>query len=615
MGFFLKWLFTLGIWSAVIIGIITAYFAYDLPKTNNAHEVSRRPLVTFIARDGSKISEIGNLEGKTVQVKNLPKYISHAVIATEDRRFYSHHGIDIIGVIRALVLNIKAGKIIQGGSTISQQAAKNLFLTPERTFKRKYQELLLAFWLEQKFTKNQILSIYLNRVYLGSGVYGVDAASRKYFGVPAQKLSVFQAAIIAGLLKAPSRLNPNTNMKAAISRGKIVISNMLAAGYLSKKQAIKALNEKNDYQQQHDSKKVGHYFVDWVSEQLKGFIGPLSGDVIVKTTLDLNLQRRIEKFVNNYLMKNAKRYNASQCAIIVMSPKGEILAMVGGRSYKESQFNRSTQARRQPGSAFKPIVYLTAIEFGLMPEARVFDSPISIKGWSPKNYNRKFSGEMSLKESLARSINTIAVKISEQVGRDEVIKTARRLGIMAPLTPSPSLALGAFGVSLLEMTSAYAVLANGGRGILPFGIVKINYSSGANPYRRRGDGVGQIIEPRHVSLLNSMMSEVIQSGTGRKASLGRPAYGKTGTSQGFRDAWFIGYTPEVVAGVWIGNDNESPMKNVTGGGLPAVMWKKIMTEALQRRTIKNKPIIARPKQVFKQKSFFNNFISNIISPN
>jgi penicillin-binding protein 1A len=404
-------------------------------------------------------------------------------------------------------------------------------------------------------------------------------------------------------------------MKAAISRGKIVISNMLAAGYLSKKQAIKALNEKNDYQQQHDSKKVGHYFVDWVSEQLKGFIGPLSGDVIVKTTLDLNLQRRIEKFVNNYLMKNAKRYNASQCAIIVMSPKGEILAMVGGRSYKESQFNRSTQARRQPGSAFKPIVYLTAIESGLMPEARVLDSPISIKGWAPKNYNRKFSGEVSLKESLARSINTIAVKISEQVGRDEVIKTARRLGITAPLTPSPSLALGAFGVSLIEMTSAYAVLANGGSGILPFGIVKINYSSGAKPYHRHGDGVGQIIEPRHVSLLNSMMSEVIQSGTGRKASIGRPAYGKTGTSQGFRDAWFIGYTPNVVAGVWIGNDNEAPMRNVTGGGVPAVIWKKIMTEALQIRTIKNKPIIARHNQALKQKSFFDNLISNIISPN
>ena len=244
MGFFLKWTLTLGIWSVLIIGIITAYFAYDLPKTNNAHEVLRRPLVTLLARDGAKISEIGNLQGRTVYAESLPKHISHAVIATEDRRFYSHHGIDIIGIIRAFVSNIKAGTIVQGGSTISQQAAKNLFLTPDRTFKRKFQELLLAFWLEQKFTKNQILSIYLNRVYLGSGVYGVDAASRKYFGVPAEKLSVFQAAIIAGLLKAPSKLNPNTNIKAAIARGKVVISNMLAAGNLSKIQVIKALNER-----------------------------------------------------------------------------------------------------------------------------------------------------------------------------------------------------------------------------------------------------------------------------------------------------------------------------------------------------------------------------------
>ena len=468
MRFFLKWVFTLGIWGVIIIVFTTGYFAYDLPSTDKALEISRRPLVTLLARDGSKISEFGNLRGNTVQINTLPRHLPHAVIATEDRRFYNHFGIDFIGVIRAFISNVKAGRIVQGGSTISQQAAKNLFLTPARTFKRKYQELLLAFWLEQKFTKDQILSIYLNRVYLGSGVYGVDAASKKYFGVSAQEISVFQSAIIAGLLKAPSKLNPNTDMKAAILRGKVVISNMVSAGYLSKEQARKALKEKRIYRKKSSSKGVALYFRDWISEQLRGFIGPLNHDVIVKTTLDINLQARIERFIDNYLRKYGKHYNVSQCAIIVMSPKGEILAMVGGRNYQDSQFNRSTQARRQPGSAFKPVVYLTAIESGLMPDSRVVDSPILINGWSPKNYDRRFSGAMSLKESLVRSVNTIAVKISERVGREKVIKTARRLGIIAPLTTSPSLALGTFGVSLIELTGAYSVLANGGKGIWPY---------------------------------------------------------------------------------------------------------------------------------------------------
>ena len=614
MGLFLKWLLTLGIWGVVIIGIITAYFAYDLPNTDKALEVSRRPLVTFVARDGSKIYETGNLKGAPVKINDLPKYVSQAVIATEDRRFYSHHGIDIIGVIRAFARNIEAGKIVQGGSTISQQVAKNLFLTPDRTFKRKYQELLLAFWLEQKFTKDQILSIYLNRVYLGSGTYGIDSASRKYFGIPARKLSVFQAAIIAGLLKAPSRLNPNTNLKAAILRGKVVISNMVVAGYLTKTQAKKALSGKIYQGRRSYSKGVGRYFIDWIYEQLKGFIGPQRKDIIVKTTLDLSLQGRIENFVDNYLKKNSKKYNVRQCAIIVMSPYGEILAMVGGRNYQKSQFNRSTQARRQPGSAFKPIVYLTAIESGLTPDSKFVDSPVLIKGWAPQNYDRKFYGEMSLKEALARSINTIAVKLSEHVGRGKVIKTARRLGIMAPLIPSPSLALGTFGVSLIELTGAYAVLANGGNGIWPFGLMEINYSSGGKLYRRHGDGTGQIIEPRHVSQMNSMMGEVIRSGTGRKARLGVLAYGKTGTSQGFRDGWFIGYTKDVVAGVWIGNDNESPMNKVTGGTLPAAIWKKIMSEALQIKTAAKKSRIRRTEPVLEHKSFWDNLIGKIMSP-
>jgi penicillin-binding protein 1A len=599
---------TLGIWVVVIIGAITGYFAYDLPNTDKALEVSRRPLITFTARDGSKISESGNLKGVAVRMKNLPKYIPQAVIATEDRRFYKHHGVDIMGIIRAFARNIEAGRIVQGGSTISQQAAKNLFLTPDRTFKRKYQELLLAIWLEQKFTKDQILSIYLNRVYLGSGTYGIDAASRKYFGVPAYKMSVFEAAIIAGLLKAPSKINPKVNLKAAILRGKVVISNMVAAGYLTEKQAINILKQKIYYQGNYYRQDVGGYFVDWISKQLRGYIGPQTRDIIVKTTLDLKLQSRIETFINSYFKKYSKKYNVQQCAIVIMSPKGEILAMVGGKNYQKSQFNRSTQAYRQPGSAFKPIVYLAAIEAGLKPNSKFIDSPVKIGGWSPQNYDRKFHGEMTLKQSLARSINTIAVKLSERIGRDAVIKTSKRLGITAPLKASPSLALGTFGVSLIELTGAYAVLANGGMGIWPFGLREIKYHSGDKLYIRHGGGTGQIIQPEHVKLMNTMMREVILSGTGKNAKLDTPAYGKTGTSQAFRDGWFIGYTKDIVAGVWIGNDNESSMKKVTGGTMPAVIWKKVMNEAQQINLGKDKTIVDR----LNPEPFWKTFIRRII---
>ena len=613
LRFLLKWTFTLGIWAVVIIGIITAFYAYDLPSTDKALEVARRPAVTLLARDGSKMADLGDLQGSAVHVKDLPKYLPEAVIATEDRRFYSHSGIDIIGITRAMVRNIKAGRVVQGGSTISQQAAKNLFLTPERTFKRKYQELILAFWLEQKFTKDQILTIYLNRVYLGSGTYGVDGAARKYFGVPARKLSIIQSAIIAGLLKAPSRLNPRNNTKAAVARGKVVLSNMVAAGYLTKTQARQAASSKLYYAQNQRAQKVGRYFVGWISEQVRGFVGPRTGDVTVKTTMDARLQAQAEKHIERYLAANAKKYNVHQGAAVVMSPGGAVLAMVGGRNYRKSQFNRTTQARRQPGSAFKPIVYLAALEAGLAPSTKFRDSPLTIKGWSPKNYDGKFHGEMSLKTALARSINTIAVKVAEHVGQGNVIKTARRLGITAKLTSSPSLALGTSEINLLEMTGAYAVLANGGQGIWPFGVEEIKDAEGRVLYRRQGGGAGQVVEPRHVRSMDNMLQEVIRTGTGKKARLRRPAQGKTGTSQGFRDAWFIGYTKNFVTGVWVGNDNDAPMKKITGGGLPAIIWQKIMSDAHGDGATKKKRSVAKPKPAKKEKSFFDKIFGGLFS--
>ena len=612
LHFIFKWTVTLGIWGLVIIGSITAFFAYDLPSTDKALEVSRRPAVTLLAQDGSKIADLGDFQGLAIHVKDLPKQLLQAVIATEDRRFYSHFGVDIIGVARAIIRNIKAGRVVQGGSTISQQAAKNLFLTPERTFKRKYQELILTLWLEHRFSKDQILSIYLNRVYLGSGTYGVDAAARKYFGVSARKLNIFQSAIIAGLLKAPSRLNPLTNAKGAVARGKLVLLNMVEAGYLSKIQALRAKNSKIIYMKTHHTLGVGRYFSDWVLGLVRGFVGPDSGDITVKTTLNARLQGQAETHIENYLSKNSKKYNVHQGAVVVMSPAGAVLAMVGGRNYKTSQFNRSTQARRQPGSAFKPIVYLAGIESGLTSETKFIDSRTSVKGWTPKNYDGKYNGEMSLKQALARSINTIAVKVWEHAGRDNVIKTAKRLGITAPLTPSPSLALGTSGISLMELTGAYAVFANGGQSIWPFGVVEIRNKRGKVIYRRQGNGAGQIIEPRHVRAMDIMLAEVIQSGTGKKAMLRRQAYGKTGTSQSFRDAWFVGYTRKTVAGVWVGNDDDAPMKKVTGGGLPAIIWQKIMSDInFEDQPPKTLRSVNIKKQV-REKSFLDKIFGSIL---
>ena len=613
MRFIFKWSFTLAIWGVVILGGMTAFYAYDLPSTDKAMEVTRRPAVTLLAHDGSKMASLGDLQGRAVNVKDLPTYLPHAVISTEDRRFYNHSGIDLIGVARAMVINLKAGRVVQGGSTISQQAAKNLFLTPDRTFKRKYQELLLAFWLEQKFTKDQILTIYLNRVYLGSGTYGVDAAARKYFSVPATKLTVFQAAIIAGLLKAPSRLNPRTDIKAAISRGKVVLANMVAAGYLTEVAARRAAKSNLRSTHNHPAQKIGRYFVDWISEQVRGFIGPQSGDVTVQTTFDARLQARVEHQIERYLAQNSKRYGVSQVAAIVMSPEGAVRAMVGGRNYQKSQFNRATQARRQPGSVFKPIVYLTGLENGLLPESQFKDSALSINGWKPRNYDGKYHGEMSLKEALSRSINTIAVKVSEHVGRGNVVKTAKRLGITALLTTSPSLALGTSGVSLIEMTGAFAVLANGGHGIWPFGVEQIKNFSGRVLYRRQGGGTGRIIERRYVKAMDDMLGEVILTGTGKKAQLQRWAAGKTGTSQSFRDAWFIGYTRQYVTGVWLGNDNDAPMNKITGGGLPAIIWQQIMNDAYADKVVGKRPRVARIKPQTKEKSFWDKLIRSILS--
>ncbi|MSO92000.1 MAG: penicillin-binding protein 1A [Rhodospirillales bacterium] len=572
-----------GVW--VLIGAVgvVVLFATDLPDVDAAMEARRRPAVTLLAADGTELVTIGDLYGPPMQLQDLPKALPRAVIATEDRRFYSHFGIDPVGLVRAAVVNLKSGRIVQGGSTITQQAAKNLFLTSERKFKRKVQEVMLAVWLERRLTKDQILTIYLNRVYFGAGTYGVEAAAQRYFGRSARTLNTFESAMLAGLLKAPSRYNPHKDPELAAKRTSRVLDNMVAAGLLSQQEAQAAARVGSQMAGRPRPSGLARHFADWVLDQVPGYAGSLDRDLVIRTTLDPALQRQAEAIVDLTLDREGQKQTVEEAALLALTPTGAIRAMVGGRSYAESQFNRATQAVRQPGSAFKPIVYLAALEAGFTPSTPVTDSPIRIDGYQPRNFDDGFRGAMRLDEALAYSVNTVAVDLAEKVGRTRVIAAAKRLGITADIKPTPSLALGTAETTLLELTSAYGVFASGGFGVWPYGIEEIRTREGAVLYRRMGDGAGRVADAHHVGTMGRMLASVIEYGTGRQAQMPRgqerPLAGKTGTSQNFRDAWFVGYSADLAVGVWCGNDDDSPMRRVTGGGLPAQIWRDFMAAA------------------------------------
>jgi len=565
------------VWAFVAIIAVIAFYAYDLPDVDKALDATRRPTVTLQARDGGHLITVGDIHGLPVKLNDVPPSLVQAVMATEDRRFYSHFGLDLIGLARATVANVKAGRIVQGGSTLTQQVAKNLFLTPERTLKRKIQELMLALWLEHKFSKDQILTVYLNRVYLGSGAYGVEAASRRYFRKSARHINTYEAAMLAGLLKAPSRYNPSRNPELAGKRTAQVLKNMVAAGYISSSDAEKVRTEQTSIRPVRTSRR-SRYFSDWVLELTPSYVSPSDRDIIVVTTLDRRLQADAEAAMAR-AFKDGASVNAKQGALVAMAPDGAVRAMIGGADYGISQFNRATQANRQPGSAFKPIVYLAGLEAGLSPATQLIDEPLTIDGWSPRNFSREFKGQMTLKESLAQSVNTIAVSVSEKVGRKTVIDTAKRLGVTSALKADPSLALGASGVKLIDLTAAYGTFANGGYGIWPYAIEEIRDQGGRILYKRQGSGPGRTVKARDAAAMNNMLAAAVSKGTGKAARMKRPVAGKTGTSQNFRDAWFIGYSADLVAGVWMGNDNGQSMKGVTGGGLPARAWRRFMASA------------------------------------
>ena len=577
--------------SAILAGFLTlAYFAYNLPISDAFGSDGRRMSLLLLAADDEAFASRGKFRGKTLGVQDIPADLMHAAVAIEDRRFYNHSGIDPRGMARAALTNLMAGGIRQGGSTITQQLAKVMFLSPERTFRRKLQELMLAFWLEHHLTKDEILVRYLNAVYFGAGAYGVDGAARRYFNKPVQSLSLSEAAMLAGLIRSPSYLAPTRNLKAAQDRAEVVLAAMVRTGYLSEDEAAAAKAEPAKPALPPDSSPGANYFADWIQAEAQRQLGSLSADLAVETTFDPELQDLAERIVSEWLDAEGERGNVDQAGLVAMTADGAVLAMVGGLDYGTSQFNRATQARRQPGSVFKLAVYLAAFDAGLRPDAVFVDEPLEIDGWRPENYSGEYQGPVSLRTAFAKSINTVAVQLTEEVGRDRVIGVARRLGIGGNLRPVPSLALGSAEVTLLEMTAAYAAIAAGVQRVEPFGIRTIRGVHGRGrvihrhkppPDQRRGS----VLPWKREEMVDLLMT-TMREGTGRAAALGRPAAGKTGTSQDYRDAWFVGFTADLVVGVWVGNDDARPMNGVTGGGLPARIWRDFMdgTYALKGAT-------------------------------
>jgi penicillin-binding protein 1A len=569
-----------GVWLIIALSAFIAYEWTRLPAMSALEIAPRPPSVTLVGMDGTVLATRGDGSASKIDLKHVPAYLPQAFIAIEDQRFRSHFGVDPIGLMRAAYKNMVAGTVVEGGSTLTQQLAKNLFLTPERSLERKVQEAILAFWLEAKFSKDEILELYLNRVYFGSGAYGVQAAAQRYFGKPASYVTLGEAAILAGLVKAPSRLAPTRDSEAAEARGQIVLAAMAEQGFISEKDATRAMALPAAIAAPRMDGAAG-YVADWVVDQLAELVGKIDKDVIVDTTIDPILQAEAEQAIVSEMKENGAKFGVSQAALVSLDPQGAVRALVGGKSYAQSQYNRAVLARRQPGSSFKPFVYLTAIEAGLTPESLVQDSPIRVKSWQPENFDKRYKGTVTMTEALATSINSVAVRLTLDVGPANVVKTAQRMGITSPLLANASIALGTSEVTPLELAAAYAPFANGGQGVIPYVVRRVRTSDGGKVlYERHGTGLGQVASPRDLAMMNQMMSETLRIGTARKAELpGWPAAGKTGTSQDYRDAWFVGYTAQLVTAVWLGNDNNSPTKKASGGGLPVEIWSRFMTAA------------------------------------
>ncbi|MGX5805396.1 transglycosylase domain-containing protein [Bradyrhizobium sp. Arg314] len=572
------WCFVLCIWGGIAVAGIVVYYGAKMPAATTWSIPDRAPNIKIVSVDGGLIANRGTSGGEAVGLHEMSPYIPEAVVAIEDRRFYSHFGIDPIGLSRAMVTNLLGRHFSQGGSTLTQQLAKNLFLTPDRTLERKVQEVLLALWLEHKHTKDQILEMYLNRVYFGSGAYGVEAASRRYFGKSARDVSLSEAALLAGLLKAPSKLSPARDPKAAEARAQLVLAAMHEEGKISDKEYKVALSAPATRAPSYWTGSE-NYVADTVMDELPDLVGDVRGDIVINTTVDLNLQKLAEQSIRRLIDESGKKLNVTQGALVSIDDSGAVRAMVGGYDYSTSQFDRASEARRQPGSAFKPFVYMAALEAGRTPDSIRNDAPIKIGKWTPDNYGGKYYGKVTLATALAKSLNSVAAQLTMEVGPDAVVEAAHRMGIQSDLQANTSIALGTSEVTPLELTSAYVPFANGGYKPDIHFIQRIATAAGKVLYENNGGSAPRVIKADIVGMMNSMMTGTVEVGTAKKAAFNWPSAGKTGTSQNSRDAWFVGYTANLTTGVWFGNDDGSAMKKVTGGALPAQAWHEFMVAA------------------------------------
>jgi penicillin-binding protein 1A len=565
--------------------------------------------VVFLDRYGNEVGSRGIKHNDSVPLEEFPDHLVKAALATEDRRFYEHFGIDIAGTFRALLTNARAGGVVQGGSSITQQLAKNLFLSNERTIERKVKEAFLAIWLETRLTKNEILKLYLDRAYMGGGAFGVDAAAQYYFGKSARDVNLAEAAMLAGLFKAPTKFAPHINLPAARARANVVLDNLVEAGFMTEGQVFGARRNPAAAIDRRDE-GAPNYYLDWAFDEMKKLVDTFPKSIterafVVRTALDPGLQRRAETVVENMLKQYGRDYHAKQAATVVADLDGAVRAMVGGRDYGASQFNRATDALRQPGSSFKPYVYATAIQEGVVkPTSMITDGPICLGNWCPKNYSGGYGGTMTLTQALTRSINTVAVKLSVMIGngsgewnkaksgRAKIVANAKAMGLRTPLPDTPSLPIGADEVTVLDHTVAYATFPNAGKSVTPHAVLEVRTGAGETIWRfdRDGPKPRQVLSPQVAADMAFMMNKVVEEGTARRAILpGIKAAGKTGTTNAYRDAWFVGYTGNFVCGVWFGNDDYSPLNRMTGGATPAMTWHDIMEYAHQGIELKNIP--------------------------
>jgi penicillin-binding protein 1A len=592
----LYWGAVAGVWLVIFTAAFLAVFAYGLPDTSKLYQVQRQPSISYLDRSGGLVAVRGSQFAPPVNLDELPPYVPAAFVAIEDRRFYHHFGFDPIGMVRMVMVDLKQRRYAQGASTITQQLARNLFLSPDQNIRRKVQELILAVWLETKFSKKEILALYLNRVYFGAGAYGIEAASQRYFAKPASQLTVGEAALLAGMMKGPSRYSPLGDTARAERRATVVLDEMV------RNRAITAAQRDNAFTQPVRVSRTlanqhAQYFVDWVDSEVRSILGRskddvLQQDLVVETTIDLAIQTDAERAIQTAAGADAKAKGVQQAAMVALDGEGRVRAFVGGVDYSDNQFDRASDARRQAGSSWKPFVYLTAMENGRTPDTPVVDEPIRIGNWEPHNFTGRYLGAITLQTALSQSINTVAARLANEVGTQNVARTAHRLGIVSPIQTEPSMALGAVEVSPVEMAQAYAAFANGGYAVKAYGIERIRTASGKVLYDHSVVRTPRslVIQSQPLNYMNQMLRQVLVTGSGASARIGGyDLAGKTGTTSDYRDAWFVGYTGGFVAAVWVGRDNNTPMRSVTGGSFPARVWRTFMTSALPRLKVSTIP--------------------------